>query len=75
MNVDLRLGLLRRYGSQIVASKQLGIGNSKLSYLVHGHAEPTPREREVLKEALGADYFHTPAADPTPPQISRSPGL
>jgi len=59
MNVDLRLGLLRRYGSQIAASKKLGICNSKLSYLVRGHAEPTKREREALKKALGADYFET----------------
>jgi hypothetical protein len=59
MNIDLKVGLIRRYGSQIVASKKLGIGNSKLSYLVRGHAEPTQHERDVLKEALGADYFES----------------
>ena len=59
MNVNLKIELIRRYGSQIVASKRLRIGNSKLSYLVQGHAAPNQREREILKKALGADYFET----------------
>jgi hypothetical protein len=57
MNIDLKVELIRHFGSQIVAAKKLRIQNSKLSYLVHGHAEPSKRERDVLKKALGADYF------------------
>jgi hypothetical protein len=59
MNLDLKIELLRQYGSQVVAAKQLKIREAKLSYLVRGHAEPTQREREVLKNALGADYFES----------------
>jgi len=57
MNIDLKVEIIRRYGSQVVAAKKLKIGESKLSYLVRGHVEPNPQEREILKAALGADYF------------------
>jgi hypothetical protein len=49
--------LIRKFGSQVVAAKRLKIREAKLSYLVRGHAEPNPKEREILKTALGADYF------------------
>jgi hypothetical protein len=62
MNLELKIGLIRRFGSQVAASKRLGIANSKISYLVRGHAEPTPKERDLLKKALGADYFESPSA-------------
>jgi hypothetical protein len=57
MNIDLKIELIRRFGTQVVAAKQLNIREAKLSYLVRGHAEPNERERDVLKKALGADYF------------------
>lgn len=37
MNIDLKVELIRRFGSQVVAAKKLKIGESKLSYLVRGH--------------------------------------
>ena len=58
MNIDLKVGLIRHGGgSQLAAAKKLGIQNSKLSYLVRGHVQPNPHEREILKIVLGADYF------------------
>jgi hypothetical protein len=57
VNIDLKVELIRRFGTQVVAAKQLKIREAKLSYLLHGHAEPNQREREALKKALGADYF------------------
>jgi hypothetical protein len=57
MNIDLKVELIRRFGTQIVAAKALNIGESKLSYLVRGHVEPNPQEREILRTALGTDYF------------------
>jgi hypothetical protein len=59
MNIDLKVELIRRFGSQVVAAKRLKIHESKLFHLVRGHEEPNPRERDVLKKALGADYFAT----------------
>ncbi len=57
MNIDLRVGIIRKYGTQVVAAKELKIREAKLSYLVRGHVEPNAHEREILRTALGADYF------------------
>jgi ribosome-binding protein aMBF1 (putative translation factor) len=57
LNVDLKVALLKRFGSQIRASRRLNIQEAKLSHLVHGHDQPTERERRILEKALGADYF------------------
>ena len=57
MNIDLKIGIIRQFGSQVVAAKKLKIREAKLSYLVRGHLEPNARERQLLREALGADYF------------------
>ncbi len=55
-NLNLKGELIRRYGSQIKASQALGIHESKLSYIVQGHREPTEREREALEKALGRSF-------------------
>jgi hypothetical protein len=57
MNLELRVAFIRYAGSQVAAAKKLKIREARLSYLVRGHAEPNPRERDILKKALGADYF------------------
>jgi hypothetical protein len=57
MNIELKVELIRRFGSQVVAARQMGIREAKLSYFVRGHSMPNEREREILKKALGADYF------------------
>ena len=53
VNIDLKCALIRLYGSQVRASRKLGIRESKLSYIVRGHAEPSDRERQALEGALG----------------------
>ena len=57
MNIELKIALIRRFGSQIRAAKPLRIDESKLSRIVQGHREPTPEERERLREVLGVDCF------------------
>jgi hypothetical protein len=64
MNMDLRIALIRNFGSQLVASRRLKIQQSKLSHFVRGHSEPNEREREILKKALGADFFSQEGAGP-----------
>jgi len=59
MNIDLKVELIRRFGSQVVAAKQLKIGESKLSYLVRGHVEPNPHEREILQNRFGRRLLRT----------------
>jgi DNA-binding transcriptional regulator YdaS (Cro superfamily) len=53
MNLELKVELIRRYGSQVVAARTLGIRESKLSYIVRDHAEPSEKERQALERALG----------------------
>ncbi len=57
MNIELKIALIRRFGSQVRAAKPLKIEETKLSRLVQGHREPTQKERIRLKKVLGADYF------------------
>jgi hypothetical protein len=53
MKLELKMELIRRFGSQIVAARHLEIGESRLSHIVRGHAEPSVKEREALEQALG----------------------
>jgi plasmid maintenance system antidote protein VapI len=57
MNLELKIALIRKFGSQIRAAKPLGIEESKLSRIVQGHREPSAEERERLKNVLGKDYL------------------
>jgi hypothetical protein len=57
MNLDLKIALIRNFGSQVRASRRLRIPENKLSYIVQGHSEPNERERRLLEKALGRDYF------------------
>ncbi len=53
VNLDLKCALIKRFGTQVSAARQLGIRESKLSYIVRRHAEPSNRERKILERALG----------------------
>lgn len=53
VNLGLKLALIKQFGSQVSASRKLGIRESKLSYIVRGHAQPSDRERQALESALG----------------------
>lgn len=57
MNVELKIALIRKFGSQVVGARRLEMCESKLSYLVRGHRQPSPEERQKLTRALGKDYF------------------
>jgi hypothetical protein len=60
MNFDLKIALVKRFGSQVRAARALEICESRLSNLINGHRTPKAEEREILKAALGADYFEEP---------------
>jgi hypothetical protein len=64
MNFDLKIALLQKFGSQIVGARRLEMAESRLSYLVRGHKEPSAKEREKLRQALGKDYFSVSAEGP-----------
>ena len=60
MNVELKVALIKRFGSQINAAKPLGIDEPTLSRIVRGHRDPTPEQRKRFKKMLGRDYFRKP---------------
>jgi len=64
MNVELKIAIIRRFGSQIRAAKPLRIDGSRLSKLVNGHCGPTAEERKRLAVELGADYFASDGEEP-----------
>jgi hypothetical protein len=58
INWDLKLALVKRFGSQINASRRLGIREARLSYIVRGHVQPSQYERQVLAKALGTEFVN-----------------
>jgi len=64
MKFDFKIALVKKFGSQVRAARDLEICESRLSYLVNEHREPTPDEREMLRAALGVDYFADPETKP-----------
>lgn len=57
MNIEFKIALIRRFGSQIRAAKPLKIDEARLSKIVNGHRDPTSVERSRFAMQLGADYF------------------
>ena len=53
INWNLKSVLVQRFGSQVEAAIQMGIRESRLSYIVRGHTVPSLQEREALASALG----------------------
>lgn len=54
---DLKNAIAKKYGTQIEASRALGIRESRLSYLVRGHVDPTDEEMKILRLALGRNLI------------------
>jgi len=53
--LSLKIAIIERFGSQVEASKKLGIREARLSYLIRGHSKPSAQELKVLKRGLGKD--------------------
>jgi len=70
INWDLKLAIAKKFGSQVVGARALCIRESKLSYLVNGHAQPTRSERRVLAKALGGELVDRTFPSPQPKQTS-----
>ena len=57
LNLALKAEIVRKFGTQLAASRRLGIRESRLSHLVRGHDMPTPKERAKLARALGQNFL------------------
>ena len=53
-NLRLKGALIQRYGTQLQASRALGVSPSRLSLIVQGHYSPTSEEMESFKRVLGS---------------------
>jgi DNA-binding transcriptional regulator YdaS (Cro superfamily) len=53
MKVELKVGILSKFGSQVRAARRLNIRESRLSYIIHGHVEPAAAELSALRRELG----------------------
>jgi hypothetical protein len=54
INWDLKVAIIQKFGSQVHAARALGIRESRLSYLVRGHVQPSRVERELLENCFGS---------------------
>jgi len=57
MNIELKVGIIRRCRTQTQGAKLLGTDEPRLSRLINGHIEPTAEERRRFAAVLGVDYF------------------
>ena len=57
INWELKSALVKRFGTQVEAARQLKIRESRLSYIIRGHAEPTELEQKTMEDVLGLDVF------------------
>lgn len=55
VNVEFRIAIIRRCGSQLGLSRETKIPENRISHFVNGWVLPNPREREILERELGRD--------------------
>jgi len=53
---DLKAAIVEKFGTQVEASKALGIREAKLSYIIRGHAQPSDQEFKALEHNLGRKF-------------------
>ncbi len=57
LNWPLKQALIEKFGTQIRASREMGIKEGRLSYIIRGHVQPSERERRALENALSKSVF------------------
>ena len=53
LNYELKMQVIRRYGSQTEAAKDFGMRETRLSRLIRGHELPWQEEAEIFRNKLG----------------------
>ena len=52
---EVRGELIKKFGHQWRAAKELGLRDSRLSEILNGRVKPSEKERSQFKTVLGAD--------------------
>jgi len=53
----LKAAIAEKYGTQVEASIQLKMHESRLSHIVRGYALPSDSEREILEKIFGCKFI------------------
>lgn len=53
INWELKQAIVNKFGSQVVAAHRMGIRESRLSYIICGHARLSKTQIEALINAVG----------------------
>jgi len=67
----LKIAVIEKFGSQIVAARRLKIREARLSYLVQGHADPSPEELAILRKSLGRSVVDSIFAEQSGETVAR----
>ena len=54
MNLDLKVEIIRRFGSQKAAARALGLHESHISRLIRRRAQATEHDRRFFSRVFGA---------------------
>ena len=52
----LKIKIIEVFGSQIKGAHAFDMGESRLSYIIQGHVEPRPEEKEMFLRELDYDF-------------------
>ena len=51
-NVELKVSILKKLGSQIVLARKTGINEERISRFIHGRSKPSEDEKKLIASAL-----------------------
>ena len=54
---EARALIVQKFGTQIRASRCLGLHPARFSLLLNGHLKPTPQESQKFREAFGSELL------------------
>lgn len=55
MRWALKIKIVTVCGSQVRGARAMEIGESRLSFIINGHVDPSPKEKETFKRVLSYD--------------------
>lgn len=53
MNIALKMAILQKCGNQTLFARQVEMGESIISRIIHGYREPTADEKRIIAQKLG----------------------
>ncbi len=57
MNLNLKLAILKNFRNQADFAKEVGLSETVLSRIIMGRRMPTPEQKRIIAEKLGASDY------------------